>query len=126
MEPAYALSDAPKPISATSLDPYGQLLRMLLPRAQSIVVCDRAGVSVWESDGQGGSNLQTLMQEMQADLAGTSSASNGFAEPLSPEQTAYVFLLRDDSCALVGSVGLVCRDAGGESRPFDRRCHHCR
>ena len=45
MEPAYALSDAPKPISATSLDPYGQLLRMLLPRAQSIVFCDRAGVT---------------------------------------------------------------------------------
>ncbi len=119
MEPAYALSDAPKPISATSLDPYGQLLRMLLPRAQSIVFCDRAGVSVWESDGQDGSNLQTLMQEMQADLASTSSASNGFAEPLSAEQTAYVFLLRDDARALVGSVGLVCRDAGGESRPFD-------
>ena len=45
MEFADVLNGAPAPISATSLDPYGQLVKMLLPRAQSIAIYDRMGVA---------------------------------------------------------------------------------
>ena len=42
--------DAPAPLGGTSLDPYGQLLKMLLPRAHAIVVYDPLGVAVWASE----------------------------------------------------------------------------
>ena len=47
---AAVMNDAPSPLDGTSFDPYGQLLRMLLPRAHSIVIYDRLGVSVWASE----------------------------------------------------------------------------
>ncbi|HET7203929.1 MAG TPA: EAL domain-containing protein [Steroidobacteraceae bacterium] len=119
MQTALALGDAPLPVSATSLDPYGQLIRMLLPRAQSIVFYDRMGVCVWESDGVEGPDLIALMQDAQSgEMARDASGGDGFCERLHGGQTAYVFLLRDDARELTGSVGLVCRDANGESRPF--------
>ena len=119
MQSALALGDAPHPVSATSLDPYGQLIRMVLPRAQSIVFYDRMGVCVWESDGVEGPDLIALMQDAHSgEMAPDASGSDGFCERLHGGQTAYVFLLRDDSRELIGSVGLVCRDANGESRPF--------
>jgi diguanylate cyclase (GGDEF)-like protein len=119
MPTALALSDAPSPVNATSLDPYGQLIRMLLPRAQSIVFYDRMGVCVWESDGVEGPDLLALMQDAHsAEMAKDASGTDGCVERLPGEQTAYVFMLRDPSGELIGTVGLVCRDTNGESRPF--------
>jgi diguanylate cyclase (GGDEF)-like protein len=119
MPTALALGEAPLPVSATSLDPYGQLIKMLLPRAQSIVVYDRMGVCIWESDGIEGPDLLSLMDAAQQDDGPDGgSRPDGFAEPLPGGQTAYVFTLRDETRARIGSVGLVCRDTNGESRPF--------
>jgi diguanylate cyclase (GGDEF)-like protein len=119
MSTVLALHDAPRPVSATSLDPYGQLIKMLLPRAQAIVVYDRMGVCLWESDGIEGPDLQGLMQDAhRGELGSAAGDGDGFAETLPGDQTAYVFPLRDESRGLVGSVGIVCRDANGESRPF--------
>jgi diguanylate cyclase (GGDEF)-like protein len=119
MQNAVALTEAPLPVSATSLDPYGQLIKMLLPRAQTIVVYDRMGVCVWESDGVGGPDLQALMQHAhRGELASATSDGDGFAERLPGDQTAYMFLLRDETRTLTGSVGIVSRDSNGESRPF--------
>ena len=44
---ANLLADAPAAPGGTSLDPYGQLLKMLLPRAHAIAVYDRMCVAVW-------------------------------------------------------------------------------
>ena len=70
MQTAMALGDAPLPVSATSLDPYGQLIKMLLPCAQSIVVYDRMGVCIWESDGVEGPDLLSLMEGAHGDETG--------------------------------------------------------
>ncbi len=119
MHTALALGDAPHPISGTSLDPYGQLIKMLLPRAMSIVFHDRMGVCIWESDGVEGPDLHGLMHDAQsADLAPDNPSGEGFAEQLPGGHTAYVFLLRDEARMQIGTVGLVCRDINGESRPF--------
>ncbi|MCE3284306.1 MAG: hypothetical protein K0R70_562 [Steroidobacteraceae bacterium] len=119
MQTAMALGDAPLPVSATSLDPYGQLIKMLLPRAQSILFYDRMGVCIWQSDGVEGPDLLALMQDAHAEeIAGGEAGTEGFSERLPGGQTAYVFVLRDESRDLIGSVGLVCRDTNNESRPF--------
>ena len=46
MQLAVALDGAPAPIGATTFDPYGQLVKMLLPRAQSIAIYERMGLPV--------------------------------------------------------------------------------
>jgi diguanylate cyclase (GGDEF)-like protein len=120
MQNAQALNDAPAPISGTSLDPYGQLVKMLLPRAQSIVIHDRMGVAVWASEGRDDSGLNQLVQEALARELGDKGRQEGFAEQLGGAQTAYVFMLRDSSGGLLGSVGLVSRESQQqkETRPF--------
>ena len=42
---------------STSLDPYGQLIKMLMPRALCIAIYDRMGVPLWQSDGCDGTDL---------------------------------------------------------------------
>ena len=73
-------SDAPAPLNGTSLDPYGQLLKMLLPRAHSIVVYDDLGVTVWASEDNDDIELQALQQHAQAtELAQPGSLGPCFA-----------------------------------------------
>jgi diguanylate cyclase (GGDEF)-like protein len=116
---AETLSDAPEPLNGTSLDPYGQLLKMLLPRAHSIVVYDSLGVPVWASGDHDDIELQALQQHAQAaELAEPGVMGAGCAEPLPGEQVAYLFLLRNGAGELLGSVGLASRESNRDPRPF--------
>jgi diguanylate cyclase (GGDEF)-like protein len=120
MQLAVALDGAPAPIGATTLDPYGQLVKMLLPRAQSIAIYDRMGLPVWLNDGLDCPDLHRVLQDALTEDLGASGAADGFAEPIDRDHCAYVFLLRDPDARLVGAIGLVCREArqGGDPRPF--------
>lgn len=119
MQIAHALSDVPAPVSATSLDPYGQLVKMLLPRAQSIVIYDRMGLPVWLNDGVDAPELHHHLQHALAQDLGNGAGEDGFCEPVDREHSAYIFLLRDVSRTLHGAVGVVCRESvRGEARPF--------
>lgn len=104
---------------STSLDPYGQLLKMLMPRAQCISIHDRMGLPLWMSDGCDSNDLLQLVEE------GLNSARNGsldgserdgFARSWSGD-SAYVFLLRDGT-NLLGAVALSCPDPNTGARPF--------
>jgi len=115
---AAVMTDAPAPLDGTSFDPYGQLLKMLLPRANSIVIYDRLGVSLWASENED-VELHSLMQQATvAELAERGAVGNGFAEPLPGEQIAYFFALRDNDGSLLGGVGMVSRESNREPRPF--------
>src|SRR5690606_38112849 len=48
---------------STSLDPYGQLLKMLMPRSQCIVIHDHRGLPLWTSDGCASGSLAQLLDE---------------------------------------------------------------
>lgn len=120
MQSAEALADAPAPISATSLDPYGQLVKMLMPRAQSIVIYDRLGLPVWLNDGVDAPELHLHLQNALDKEGDGAGHGDGFCEPVDREHSAYIFLLRDVRQALLGAVGLVCRESSkrGDARPF--------
>jgi diguanylate cyclase (GGDEF)-like protein len=120
MQLAVALDGAPAPVGAMTFDPYGQLVKMLLPRAQSIAIYDRMGLPIWLNDGLDSPELHRLVQDaLERDL-GTSGNGEGFAEPVDRDQCAYVFLLRDPDAHLIGAVGIICRESrpGNDSRPF--------
>lgn len=104
---------------STSLDPYGQLVKMLMPRASCIAIYDRNSVSLW-SDGCEGPDLPHLMEEAlngaQNDANIEPDERDGCARSWSGD-TAYVFILRDGA-TLLGALGVSCQDASGGARPF--------
>ncbi|MFO1405938.1 MAG: EAL domain-containing protein [Steroidobacteraceae bacterium] len=105
-------SDVPSPVGATSLDPYGQLIRMLMPRALSITICDRTGLPIWLSDGIDSTDLQQYVHEALSDPAYEASRGDAWTESLDNERVIHVFLLRDPGGALLGCVGIVCSESG--------------
>jgi diguanylate cyclase (GGDEF)-like protein len=104
---------------STSLDPYGQLLRMLLPRASGIAIFDHSGLALWTSDGCEGPDIPQLIEEA---LDGARQA-----RPVAEERdgiqrswgsdTGYVFILREGR-ELLGAVAVSCRGGKESSRPF--------
>ncbi len=120
MQLAETLDDATAPISFTSLDPYGQLIKMLMPRAQSIAIYDRIGLPVWLNDGLDAPELHRLLQETLSREVGEDSHREGFTEAVDSEHSAHIFMLRDACSALLGCVGIISRESSqrGEARPF--------
>jgi diguanylate cyclase (GGDEF)-like protein len=112
MQLAEVLDHGPTPVTTTSLDPYGQIVKMLLPRAQSIAVYDRMGLPIWLNDGQDAPELHRLLQQALSDELSSSAGDSGLSEPVDGEHTAYVFLLRDIEGQLLGAVGIMLRETG--------------
>ncbi|MGD9842963.1 MAG: EAL domain-containing protein [Steroidobacteraceae bacterium] len=61
-ETLLSLAGAPE-VAPTSLDPYGQLLRMLQPRAHNIAIYDRTALQLWAIDSCESSELHQLVQD---------------------------------------------------------------
>lgn len=104
---------------STSLDPYGQLMKMLMPRALCIAIYDRMATPLWLSDGCQGPDLPQLAEEALNSARSDEPDPNerdGFARSWDGD-TAYVFILRDGA-HLLGAVALACRDSGSGARPF--------
>ena len=113
------LAEAPGPLGATTLDPYGQLIKMLVPTAQSVAVYDPMGAAIWSSDSADGSGIEPPLLDLQAsELVRREDGDEGFTERLSDQRTAYVFRLRGVANESLGTVWLVCRDGVDGQRPF--------
>jgi diguanylate cyclase (GGDEF)-like protein len=107
------------PVLPTSLDPYGQLIKMLMPRALGIAIYDRDGMALWISDNNENADLQGLINDaVEASAkAGGEQASPGFAQEWNGD-TAYVFVIRTSRQAVMGYVGVISPDTSQGARPF--------
>ena len=113
------LVEAPRPIGATSLDPYGQLIKLLVPAALSIAVYDPMFTAIWSSDNTDDPDGEPPLLDLQAsELVRRQDGVEGFAEPMTEGRTAYVFRLNGVTGDALGSVWLVCRDEREAPRPF--------
>jgi diguanylate cyclase (GGDEF)-like protein len=104
---------------STSLDPYGQLIKMLMPRALSIAIYDRNGMPLWLSDGTEGPDLLQFIEEALNSARSSNpdpGERDGFARSWDGD-TAYIFILRDGP-NLLGVVALSCRDGSTGARPL--------
>jgi diguanylate cyclase (GGDEF)-like protein len=120
MQLAEAMDGAPASVEATSFDPYGQIIKMLMPRAQAIAIYDRMGLPIWLNDGVDAPELHRLMQQALTDELRPGRGEDGFAELVDRDHSAYAFMLRDAEGELVGAVGVVFGDPGRKSvaQPF--------
>ena len=104
---------------STSLDPYGQLVKMLMPRAVCIAIYDRMSMPMWLSDGYDGHDLAQLVEEalnLARHHQGGSEEQEGFARAWDGD-TSYVFILRDGP-QLLGALAVSSQDAATGARPF--------
>jgi diguanylate cyclase (GGDEF)-like protein len=105
--------------AAKAYDTYGQLIKMLLPRAQNIAIYDGRGDLVWANDGFNSPDLRPLVERAHAETADGAAEPAGFASHLDDGTPVYVFRLRDDLGELQAVVCLSCRaNSSGEERPF--------
>jgi diguanylate cyclase (GGDEF)-like protein len=113
--------EAPGALGTTSLDPYGQLIKLLVPAALSIAVYDPMGAAIWSSDDADDPDADPPLLDLQAsEFVRREEPPGGFAERLPLGRTAYVFRLHSSSGDPLGSVWLVCRDeAAGRPREFE-------
>jgi len=119
MSNSVSIDTATAQVLSTSMDPYGQLIKMLMPRAISIGVFDRDGLPLWWSDGVDNPDLQDLIREASAgDVALAAQHVAGFARGWNGD-SAYVFAVRDGHQSALGFVGVVSPDLASGARPFN-------
>lgn len=108
----------PQHLTATrpSLDPYGHLLRMLMPRAVGIGFYDADGKPMWVADGYEGPDPLPLVRAALSDVPpATTARIDGFSQD-HEGAPAYVFRLRDSDGAVVAVATLLTRD--NENHPY--------
>jgi diguanylate cyclase (GGDEF)-like protein len=104
------------PRAKPNLDPYGQLIRMLMPRAVGIGFYDAKGEPLWVADGYDGPDPAPLIAAARAGAPpATTARIDGFSQD-HEGAPAYVFRLRDEEGRLVAIAALLTRD--GENRPY--------
>jgi len=99
-----------------NLDPYGHLLRMLMPRAQGIGFYDTHGSPLWIADGYDGPDPLPLVQAALTKVPpATTARIDGFSQD-HQGAPAYVFRLRNGEGEVIAIATLLTRD--GENRPY--------
>jgi len=104
----------------TSLNPYGQLLKMLQPRALNIAIYDREGVVLWTASDCESAALHELVEDVIANnlIASTNEPVVGSCRPLDGE-VAYLFSLCDSGQRLLGIVVIVVAERANDTRTVD-------
>jgi diguanylate cyclase (GGDEF)-like protein len=99
-----------------SLDPYGQLLRMLVPRASGIAFYDSRGTPLWVSDEYDGPDPQPVVERALSNIPPATTAQiDGIALDFEGSP-GYAFRMRDDRGQVIAVAVLLTRD--GENRPY--------
>jgi diguanylate cyclase (GGDEF)-like protein len=117
------------PIADTSFDPYGRLLRMLMPSLRGVVVHDGYSNLVWASDEWDLSDEPQIIDEAIANALADTADFPGIARTIDADRVVYAFAVRGeqieqseqieqtDQIELMGIVSLVVRLSGTQIEP---------
>ena len=113
--------DSDNQILQTSFDPYGRLLKMLMPSVNAVIVHDGAGKFVWTSDDWQLSQVETLVTEAIAAAHLEDAEYAGIAREFDADYCAYCFAVRSEEADVLGVVTLIARIVGsqGVARPVN-------
>ncbi len=98
-----------------SLEPYGQLIKMLLPRASSIDIFDLDGVQRWSSSDVECADLRPLIAKAREAQPG---AEDGIFAEIDEDTPVYLFRLQDGSGELLSVLAVTCRGDGTPTKPW--------
>jgi diguanylate cyclase (GGDEF)-like protein len=104
----------------TSFDPYGRLLRMLMPSLRAVVVHDGFSNLVWASDEWDLSENTDIIKDTIATALSDTSEFAGVVRTLDADRAVYSFAMRGEHIELLGVVSLIARLSGTqtEARPL--------
>jgi diguanylate cyclase (GGDEF)-like protein len=104
-----------------SFDPYGRLLKMLMPSVNAVIVHDGTGNFVWTSDDWQLSQVETLVTEAVAAAHLEDAEYAGIAREFDADYCAYCFAVRSEEADVLGVVTLIARIVGsqGVARPIN-------
>jgi diguanylate cyclase (GGDEF)-like protein len=108
------------PAADASFDPYGRLLRMLMPSLRGVVVHDGFSNLVWASDEWDLSDEPELIKEVIANALSDAAEFAGIVQTLDADRAVYSFAIRGEHIELLGVVSLIARLSGKqiEARPL--------
>jgi diguanylate cyclase (GGDEF)-like protein len=101
----------------TSFDPYGRLLRMLMPSLRGVVVHDGYANLVWSSGDWDLSDEPQVISEAIANAMSDSAEFPGVAKTIDADRVVYAFAVRGEQIELLGIVSLVVRLSGTQIEP---------
>src|SRR5882724_3124928 len=109
-----------RPAADASFDPYGRLLRMLMPSLRSVVVHDGFANLVWASDEWDLADEPGLVKDTIANALSDATEFAGVVKTLDADCAVYSFAIRGEHIDLLGVVSLIARLSGKqtEARPL--------
>ncbi len=107
-------------LNDASFEPYGRLLRMLMPTLRGIVVHDGYSNLVWASDEWNLAEYPEIVNAAIANALADSEPFAGIVRTLDADSVVYAFAVRAERSELLGVVSLIVRLIGTqtEARPL--------
>jgi diguanylate cyclase (GGDEF)-like protein len=109
-----------RPAADASFDPYGRLLRMLMPSLCGVVVHDGFANLVWTSDESDLADEPDVIKGAIANALSDTAEFAGRMQILDADRAVYSFAIRGEHIELLGVVSLIARLSGTqlEARPL--------
>ncbi len=114
-------SDVPDcPSADSSFDPYGRLLRMLMPSLRGVVVHDGFSNLVWASDDADLIDDPDVIKDAISNALSDPGEFAGIVRTPDADTAVYSFAVRGEQIELLGVVSLIARLSGNrsEARPL--------
>ena len=103
--------------TGASFEPYGRLLKMLLPSLRGMVVHDGFSNLVWASDDWPMSDETHIVTDAIRNALSDSGEYPAIMQPLNDDLTDYSFVVRGDSAEILGVVSLAVALSGMQTAP---------
>jgi diguanylate cyclase (GGDEF)-like protein len=100
-----------------SFEPYGRLLRMLMPSLRGVVVHDGYSNLVWASDDLDLSDEPEIINDAIANALSDTTEFAGVARTIDADRVVYAFAVRGEHIELMGVVSLIVRLSSTQLEP---------
>jgi diguanylate cyclase (GGDEF)-like protein len=105
------------PAADASFDPYGRLLRLLMPSLRGVVVHDGYANLVWASDELDLTDEPQIINDAIANALSDTSEFAGVARTIDADRVVYAFAVRGEHIELMGVVSLIVRLSSSQLEP---------
>jgi len=106
-----------RPTLDASFEPYGRLLRMLMPSLRSVIVHDGFANLMWASDDWNMSDEPGIIKDAIANALSDDTEFAGVARTIDADRVVYSFAVRGEQIELLGVISLVVRLSGTQIEP---------